>query len=164
MAVITQRRAKVAYTISGNSPQVVKVPEAASQSFKAGEFVYLASGKAAICADDATTIYGMAVHDASGTTDDDVEVYVANKDTVFEANVYHSTAESAVTAITQRCTKYGLQVDSEMSFVDIEDETNLAFQVIDLSPRDKVGDQYGRVLFQVLDSVSQSSYDLDTDT
>jgi len=164
MATITQQRARVAYTISGNSPQVVKVPEAASQSFKAGEFVYLASGKATICADDATTIYGMAVADASGTTDADCEVYVANTDTVFEANVYHSNGASAVTAITQRGVEYALQVDSEKSYVDIEDTTNKAFTVIDLSPRDKVGDQYGRVMFQVIDSVAENRHDLDTDT
>lgn len=155
MAVITQRAAKVARTISGASPQIVKVPEAASQSYKAGEFVYLASGKATACADDATTILGMAAHDATGTTDADAFVYAANTDTVFEANVYHSTAASAITAITQVGVNYALQVDSNKAYVDIEDTTNDAFRVIAISSKDNVGDQYGRVEFQVLDAVSQ---------
>ena len=164
MATINQVPARVAYTISGNSPQVITIPEAATQSFKTGQFVYANSGKATACADDATTILGMAAHDASGTTDADCKVYVANPDTVFEANVYHATAASAVTAITNRFVTYGLEVDSNKCYVDINDTTNKALHVIDLSPKDQVGDQYGRVLFQVIDSVSQVRHDLDTDT
>jgi len=155
MSVINQVSARVARTISGNSPEILTFPEAASQSFKAGQFVYLNSGKVTACTDDATTILGMAVGDASGTTDEDCEVYVANGDTIFEANVYHSTASSAVTAITQVGTCYALQVDSNKCYVDIEDTSNDAFQVRRLSPKDKVGDRYGRVEFQVISSARQ---------
>jgi len=166
MATITQIPARVIGTISGNSPMVRYYPEAASQSFKAGQFVYLNGGKVTICADDATTILGMAVRDASGTTDKACPVYIANPDTIFEANVYHSDEASAVTAITQVGTVYALQVDDTTgyNYVDIEDTTNKAYQVIDLSPKDEAGDKYGRVHFQVIDSVAQTRYDLDTDT
>jgi len=155
MSTITQVPARVANTISGNSPEVKYFPEAASQSFKAGQFVYLNSGKVTACADDSTTILGIAVGDASGNTDEDCAVYIANADTVFEANVYHSTAASAVTAITQVGTCYALKVDSNKCYVDIEDTSNDAFQVRRLSPKDKVGDQYGRVEFQVIASARQ---------
>jgi len=157
MATITQRAARVARTISGNSPEILTFPEAASQSFKAGEFVYLSSGKVTVCADNATTILGMATHNASGTTDTDCEIAIANYDTVFEANVYHGTPGSAITTIEQPGVNYALQSDSNKSYVDVEDTDNDAFVVRNLSPRDSVGDQYGRVEFQVLGSVAELS-------
>lgn len=155
MSTITQRPARVANTISGNSPEVKVFPEAAEQSFKAGEFVYLVSGKVTVCASNGTTILGMAVADASGTTDEDCEVYVANGDTVFEANVGHGTPASAVTAITDVGVCYALLVASNKHYVDVEDTDNDAFQVRRLSPKDNTGDQYGRVEFQVIASARQ---------
>ncbi|MCD4785363.1 MAG: hypothetical protein K8T10_16210 [Candidatus Eremiobacteraeota bacterium] len=155
MATITQRAARVANTISGNSPEVKVFPEAASQSFKAGEFVYLVSGKVTVCASNGTVILGMAVADASGTTDEDCAVYIANGDTVFEANIYHSTVGSAVTAITDVGVCYALLVSSNKHYVDKEDTDNDAFQVRRISPKDIVGDTYGRVEFQVIASVRQ---------
>lgn len=155
MATITQVPARLARTVSGGAGITGVFPEAASQSFKAGEFVYLVSGKVTVCADDATSILGMAAHDASGTTNTNVIVYLAHPDNVFEANVYHSTPASAVTAITQVGVNYALQVDSNKSYVDIEDTSHDAFVVIGISEKDAVGDVYGRVHFQVLNTVAQ---------
>lgn len=158
MATITQRAARVARTISGNSPQVIYVPEGSTQSFKAGEFVALSSGKAVVCDSDATTIFGMAAIDATGTADTMIPVYPANADTIFEANVYHATPASAVTAITQVGSEFGLEVASNKHYVGIDDTSNKAFHVLNISKRHgcKVGDQYGILEFQVLDSVSQA--------
>lgn len=152
MAVLKQRKPVIH---NPEKARVVKIPEAATQSFKAGEFVYLASGKATACASDATAISHFALEDASGTTDNEILAVQVSPDLEFEMCVYHSTAGSAVTAITQVGTKYALLVSSNMHYVDIEDETNLAFQVQKLSPKDTVGDQYGRVIVKVLSDICQ---------
>lgn len=155
MATITQVPAILCRTISGGGGITGVYPEAASQSFKAGEFVYLVSGKVTVCADDAVAILGMAAHDASGVENTNVIVYLAHPDNVFEANVYHGTAADAVTAITLVGVNYALKVVSNKHYPDIGDTGHDAFVIIALSPKDAVGDQYGRVHFQVLDAASQ---------
>ncbi len=143
------------------STRVFVYPEAASQSFKAGQLVYLASGKVTVCADDATVILGMAMQDASGTTDADVLVAVFGEDTMVLSSIYHGTPGSAVTAITDVGVKYGLQVDSNKCYVDKEETTSLAFIVQKIYEGDAVGDQYGRVVAKILDQARQLGYDLD---
>lgn len=155
MATITQVPAIVVTTTTNQREVTGTYPEAASQSFKAGQFVYLASGKVTVCADDATTILGMAMQDATGVTDSDILVALAVPENTFEANVYHGTPASAVTAITQVGVNYALQVDSNKCYVDIEDTSHDAFVVRAISRKDAVGDQYGRVIFQVLAAASQ---------
>lgn len=130
-------------------------PEAASQSFKKGQFVKLSSGKVAVCTSADTETIGMATHDASGVEDTRVLVALALPGTVFEVNVYHGTAGSAVTAITQIGVNYPLVVGSNKCHADIENTTNDFFTVIALSPIDAVGDRYGRVYVQVLPTVSK---------
>jgi hypothetical protein len=77
----------------------------------------------------------------------------------FIASVYHSVAASAITAITQRETRYALLVASNKHYVDIEDTSNLAFLVRDISlpAGHAIGDQYGLVEFEILDEVLASS-------
>lgn len=149
MATLSLMRARVVGTISGNSPQVGYYPEAASQSFRAGQFVYLVNGKVTVCADDASLILGMTVEDASGTTDDDKAVLIANGDTIFEAN-----ASNAI-AITQVGGDYALKVVSNKCQVDISDTVNKAFRVLRLCPKDNAGDIYGRLHFTVIPAVRQ---------
>ena len=136
-----------------------KYPEAASQSFLAGEFVKLVSGKATVCADDETTIAGIAMEAASGTTDTDILIAVPSAGARMVSSVYHSTAASAITAVTQPTTRYGLQVESNKHYIDIEDTSNLAFlaRKIVLPAGHKVGDQYGQLEFEILDEVNQLS-------
>ena len=155
MATISLQKAKVAGTISGNSPEVRYFLEASAQSFKSGQFVYLSSGKVAACADNTASVLGMAVHDASGEENKKIAVFVANKDTVFEMNVYHATPASAITAITQLGGKYGLEVDDNKCYLNLASTSDVAFQVRDFSPKDSVGDTYGRVHIQVLTDISQ---------
>lgn len=133
-------------------------PEAASQSFKHGEFVYLVSGKVTVCASDATSILGMAMRDASGTTDTDIPVLVADQDTIFRGNVYHASAGSAVTAVTTcypDAGPYALYVASNKHHVDIEDTGHDAILPVALDNRDTVGDTYGRIYFKLLPAVLQ---------
>jgi hypothetical protein len=128
---------------------IFNFPEAASQTFKKGQAIYLSSGKVAACATDAVLIAGFACQDASGITDTEIAVAIAQPGTLFEMNIYHSTPASAITAVTDVGTRYGLYVSGNKSYVDKEDLVNLRFVVVALSPKDTVGDTYGRVLAEV---------------
>jgi hypothetical protein len=87
--------------------------EAATQTFKAGDFVYLASNAvtaivapsgtyASAKADTGTNkIVGMALDDATGTTGSNIRVVLATEDVEFEFNIAHDTTASAITAATQ---------------------------------------------------------------
>ncbi len=136
--------------------RIAVYPEAASQSFKKGEMVYLASGKVTVCASNAVTILGMALQDASGTTDTEISVLVATDGTRFEGNVYHSTAASAITAITQT-DKYAYLLSSNIGYVDIEDTSYDAFVIEKIIGGEgkAVGDSYGRVVFKVINAAQQ---------
>lgn len=153
MATIALQRVQLA---NPKKATIRAFPEAASQSFKAGEFVYLSSGKVTVCASDTAHILGMAMHDASGTTDADVLVAVADGETEFEMNVYHATPGSAITAITQIGAEYGLVVASNKHYLDLAETTADAFQIQSLSPKDAVGDTYGRVIVKVLRDVADT--------
>ena len=54
--------------LDGTPPVIQQVPEAASQSFIVGDFVYLVGGYATVCADDPQLIYGLALEAAHNTT------------------------------------------------------------------------------------------------
>lgn len=137
--------------------RVEHYPEAASQSFKAGQLVYLVSGKVTVCASDATSIAGKVLQDASGVTDTMVAVAILRPGVWMEMNIYHSTPASAITAVADVGTKYGLYVGSNLCHCDKEDTTNTRLKVVALSPRDKVGDTYGRVYVEVLGTYLQLS-------
>jgi len=153
MATQTIERAKYS-----NGPfNMVTRKEAASQSFKVGEFVYLVSGKVTSRASDAVVIYGMAEQDASGTTDTELLIRVPNEQTEFEMNVYHATAASAITAITNYSYKYALYVASNIHYVDIGDTSYDAFVITDIlvGGNKSIGDTYGRVKVKILPEVLQ---------
>ena len=81
---------RVAGTLSGNSPETVQLPEAASQSFKRGQCVYLVAGAVTVALTTGV-VFGVAAEDASGTTGNLVRVWVLNSDTKF-----HCTSNAAV--------------------------------------------------------------------
>jgi hypothetical protein len=157
MATVPLQRARVYGTISGNSPQIRYFPEADEQSFKTGQFVYLASGKVTACASDPAAILGMAAHDASGNEDEDVAVHVINGDTEFEVNVYFDGDgdEDDQIEITSIGNAYGMIVSNNKCYCDISDTTNKVFIVKSISVRDNAGDVYGRAVVDVIPSVSQ---------
>lgn len=140
---------------------VYKLPEAPNQSFLRSEFVEISSvsGKITVCADDAVLIAGLALEDASGVTDNEILVAVPKPGCKFISSVFHSTDASAITAITQRGTRFGLQVDSNKHYIDIEDTSNLAFLAtrIVLPAGHSIGDQFGLLEFEILDEVNELS-------
>jgi hypothetical protein len=134
--------------------KILYYPEAASQSFKKGEFVYLVSGKVTVVSSTVpsqTKILGLAMQDASGTTDTALAVAIVEEGVAFEMNV------TTTTAITQVGAVYGLSISSNKHSVAIADTTNTVFKVKAISPRDAVGDTYGRVIVEVLGSRCQTA-------
>lgn len=118
MATLALNRAR------GNTgPNEVRpLPEAANQSFEEGEFVYLVSGKVTVCASDGVVIMGMALHDASGVTDTDVEVLIANSNQTFVMSC--GEAAAAAIAVADVGVKYGIRVANNRTYVDPADGTN----------------------------------------
>jgi len=156
MATIPLGAASVAKTISGNSPQTLVYPEAASQSFKKGEFVYLVSGKVTECGDNPTLILGMAAQDASGTENTPIAVYIANTDTIFELNKVSNAGGSgtggtaAATAYSDVGTFMSIYRDTTHNWVHAGSTTGAGRLIcLDLSDKDTVGDTGGRVLCMV---------------
>jgi len=105
-------------TTDGDPPDVAHYPEAASQTFKAGDLVTLSSGKVAVAvaasttyasADlEAGTVLGIALADATGVTGTAVPVAIANSRLLIPLLVLHGTPASAVTAVTQVGTAYDI--------------------------------------------------------
>lgn len=140
-----------------NEALVRSFPEAATQTFKVGDLVTLSSGKiqAPVAAgnnlganDDPV---GMALEDATGTTNTMLRVYVFALPTIIRLQVYHGTPASAITAYTQIGTSYELRYHTGAIWcVDISSTTNTKGKILGIvneDPQNPVGTQYGVVDF-----------------
>jgi hypothetical protein len=150
MATISKKIIEVAKTLHGGPPIIVTYPEAASQDFLAGELVYLVSGKVTQCGANPTIILGIAMHDASETTDTDVQVCLATADTIFSAN-----RDSGVTAVTDVGQSYRIAATSNKWHIVPTTGANARVLVVELDTRDTVGDTSGRLLFIINGSYRQ---------
>lgn len=120
--------------------KTVHVPEGATQTFKAGDLVYMTSGAVKIVTSD-QTVFGAAAENASGTTGTSIAVYPADPATVWTAQVDTTSAASQVGG------KYGLNIGTAGSMsIDIADTTTTSVRVIDIHPHDGAK-ALGRVLF-----------------
>jgi hypothetical protein len=102
------------FSPSGIEPPLFYKPEAAAQSFKAGEFVFLdTNGRVTVIASDTPAqIYGVAATDASGVTDADVAIYLAERGVWFEINMKQTGLANHVLAITDMATVMAIQRDT----------------------------------------------------
>ena len=140
--------------------KILWFPEAATQTFKKGEFVYLVSGKVTVVPttkQSQSKVAGMALMDASETVDTAIAIAVAEEGVVFELNVYHSSVGSAITAVADVSKVYGLKIASNKHYVDLTDTADTVFHVKRLSPKDASGDTYGRLQVEVIGSRCQLS-------
>lgn len=96
--------------------------EAASQSYTKGMLVYLASGKVTEVAAGLITaaFAGFARQNATGTTNTRAPIDAIVPGSRWKMSLYHSTAASAVSAITQLGLRYGVKVVSDQLVVDLE--------------------------------------------
>ena len=154
----TYRNLGLSYrTTDGDPPDVAHYPEAASQTFKAGDLVTLSSGKVAVAVAASTTyasadleggtVLGIALADATGVTDTAVPVAIANSRLLIPLLVLHGTPASAVTAVTQVGTAYDIAhytINGVTTWGYTIDDTSASNIVIhNLDPNYPVGEQYG---------------------
>ena len=161
MATIPVQRARVARTISGNSPQIMTFPEAASQTFKKGELVYLVGGYVTEIGANPTAILGMAAEDAHNEDagDYNVGVYIANNDTIFEFSKTNSSGNAVVTAVTDVGAEFAIYRDTSNNWATAYAAAggygNQRLICLDLSNFDVVGDTGGRLLCMVMGTFRQ---------
>ena len=163
MANVTLRALEVARTVSGNSPQTMSFPEAASQTFKRGALVYLdTSGRVAEAVASQAAFLGVASHDASGTAGTDVIVWICNDDTLFVGNLTNAGAILA-TSWNDITRNYGVIKVGNNWHVDKAGSSRRVI-ILDLDRRDGLpsitgsigsGDVGARVHFQVLGNFTQ---------
>lgn len=136
--------------------EVRTLPEASSETFEEGQFVYLVSGLVTELADQGTTVMGMALHDASGVTNNPVEVLIANPTQKFRVSCGESSA--AAVADTDIGVKYAIRVADNRSYVDPSDTDSDAVVVREfLFDAVASGDLNPEALVTVLDAAFQGS-------
>jgi hypothetical protein len=130
--------------------RIAYFPEAASQSFDAGDVVISSSGKVAIGTSDpaANLIFGVAAEDASGVTDKKVGVYIADESAEFSAQVQ----DTGTLALANVGAQYGIVLDATNGIfrVDLSDTTNKRVTITELL--DAIGDVNGRVVFKFMNA------------
>lgn len=160
MATISKIAVYPVGTISGNNPEVVSLPEAASVTAVKGEPVYLSGGYVTECGDNPANILGILAedgHNDSSAGDHDIAVYVANADTIFCGNVYNGVADADTTlAVTDVGRGFGLHRATSASKLYVsKDATGANVRVIVRKLLDAAGDTAGRVYFQFIQKYNQ---------
>ena len=151
--------------LDGGNPAIWYFPELGAETFMAGEMVCLSgsAGNAVGITKPGTDasgygILGFAADNASGATSSLHSVYIATPDSVFLANIGHSTTSAnAITAATDVGQRYGLTSLSGRTYVDkLKTATSSVLcRVLALSDQDTVGTYYGRVYMAVLQPACQ---------
>jgi hypothetical protein len=141
--------------IASGNPTIVHEPEAAgTQAFKRGQLVYLVAGLVTEVASNGVVIYGMAMHDASGTTSTDCEIALISEDTILRGTVYEDGGGTNDTiAVADKGVKYAVVVVGDHTCVDTGDTGYDALVIVGFI--DAVGDIYPKVLFKVLPEAIQ---------
>jgi hypothetical protein len=109
--------------------RIVYLPEAATQTFKRGDLVILSSGKVAVATDD-LDVWGVAMVDATGTTDTSLPIYTIHASDKFIAEA------STTTAVSNQGTNYALVMTSGSMAVNPGSTTTPGFVIESLDPRD----------------------------
>lgn len=126
-------------------------PEAATQTFKRGDVVGLTSGKVRcnISAGSNLTssddeVCGVALIDATGTTDTSIPVVRMNTNTGLILPVTHATPASGITAITDIGATFQLERTAAGDWsIPVDDTSNPVAEVVDIDPTYAVGEQHG---------------------
>lgn len=148
--------------MGGENPRLTRAmnfTEAASQSFAAYELVTLSSGKVAIAKAAGNTlttgdlILGRALSDASGVTDNPIQVDVWLPGHSERLPVYHATAASAITAVADNGSSFGIRNDATQGIcLALDEVTATKAKQITVSGDYPVGTQYGLVDVQYLNA------------
>lgn len=147
------------YAVKGGTDNSVQMfPEAASQTFKAGDLVTLSSGSVAALAtaDGAitssnNTVLGVALADATGVTSTQIPVKVVDDETLVLLPVYHATAASAIPNNATVGASYQLRRQDAKYAIAIDQTSNPVAIVADKIPGNGA-EQYGAVWVKILAS------------
>ena len=124
-------------------------PEAASQSFKKGDLIYLVAGAVTIIAAD-SKIAGVALQDASGVTGTIIMFHAIHPDQLWIAQLDTTTAQA------YEGEDYGLNYGTAGSMaVDIGDTSTVAVVINQLDPAQAVGKDGGKVILRFKAAVCQ---------
>jgi hypothetical protein len=135
------------------STPILEGPEAASQTFKQGAVLVDSAGKVAEASNDPTaSILGIALHDASGTTDQTVMFVPALPHVVFEATLEDQATGDHALVQTNCWQDYGLKKTAAgLWYIDENDGTGPALIIRLVDP---AGTIQGRVQFQFKSSAT----------
>lgn len=173
MATITRVQPKLVQWNPGHprqyfgGPEAPEIVEASGQSYGVGDFLYLdGSGNVAIATVDGNAnLNGQLAGQATAAyvgSGNNVHMRRLTRDCIFEMNVYHGTAASAITALTQVGQIYAVKKVSGIWVVDIESTAESAtvkigrVKVIGISKSDTLGDTYGRVLVNFVEQSEET--------
>ena len=132
---------------------LMEYPQAASQSFKKGDLVYLVAGAVTIIAAD-TRIGGVAMEDA-GATGDMIQINKITPDQLWVAQADDTTTQA------MEGQEYGLNIGTPGNMsIDIADTTDTAFAVDQLDPQSGAttgagGKMIGRFLNAVIAGLNE---------
>jgi hypothetical protein len=148
---------KFARNALGTPTVVRQFPEAASQTFKAGQILVFDRTLEAVKLAVVTTVtaMGIALEDASGTTGTLIHVQLFMPGDIYSATIANAGANAAASHDLDKVgDNYGWILSTETGettkvTVNSANTTNEWFQVVDLDPRDTSGTVGGRVLFTV---------------
>jgi len=143
------RTARLARMLDGSRPVVLSLPEAASQTFKVGDLVYMSSGYLTVCGADPAKITGISKADghndaSNGTYNVDVLVITLNM--LVAMQVYHSTPANNVIEAADRFKAYGIAVSSNTWYIDKTDTSATRCRIVEF--RDALGAENGVVHVQ----------------
>jgi len=137
------------YNANGTAVEQRTYPEAASQTFKRGDAVYLASGKVTVAITTgsdvagATKLLGIALADASGTTDTGIPVALASHNLRWVLPVA-SDDSSDTTVVTDVGAAYGLRRHGDGKWaINTNEGTDTKVVVTSITPDYAVGETYG---------------------
>ena len=136
-----------------NDPDLVAIkwfPEASGQTFKEGDFVYLASGLVTVAVATTVTLLGIAMRDASGTANTSIPVQMFTPTGFVTMNVLGASAADKVFAASLVGAEYDLQVVSAGIWaVDSGTSSYDTVQVVQLIDDGAVGDTNARCLCRI---------------
>ena len=142
----------------GLASRVFYYPEAAAQTFKKGQILYLdTAGRVNVLADAGVLAIGIAMQDATGTTDTRLAVDVIMPGDVFEVTCYHATAASAVAADSTVGDPYQFISVSNVTYLNKAGTSTNLFQIIGRNERDSATDVYPRLFVTVINATIQAT-------
>ena len=162
MAQKTAINPQLLYNDSNHAPSIEERLVDGAATWYAGQFLYDKNdGLIYTCASDSVALKYLAIQDHA-TADTSESTYYrmmrTHDDDVYQINIYHSTAGSATATEAMVGIRYGLYVAANVCWLDKEEVTADAFEVVEPSWRNSAymntsADTYANALVKILSAV-----------